>query len=142
MKQKIKSRVKIDPATQCWIWQGALRPNGYGQINSRRAHRVSYETFNGPIPAGHVVMHKCDNPPCVNPEHLVTGTQADNMRDMRVKGRDNYLLGQEHSRAKLTEADVRAIRSDKRTRQVIADEYGVTRKAIEKIIYRERWTHI
>ena len=78
--------------TDCIEWQGPRYPNGYGQVRlpkqrSRGAHRVAYEQAFGPIPEGMVVCHRCDNPPCVNPEHLFVGTQLDNQRDMRAKGR-------------------------------------------------------
>lgn len=74
----------------CWEWTG-WRAHGYGYFfhegKDQRAHRVSYELFVGSIPDGLVVMHSCDNRPCVNPDHLSVGTQADNVRDMVAKGR-------------------------------------------------------
>lgn len=81
----------------CWEWTGYRNLQGYGQALRRdettckyrphQAHRLAYEFHCGPIPDGHVVMHKCDNPACINPAHLMTGTQAENLRDMSVKGR-------------------------------------------------------
>lgn len=78
----------------CWLWRGCIRkPWGYGQmsINNKPvwAHRWSYEHYNGSIPEGHVVMHSCDTPACVNPKHLSTGTHEENMKDMYSKGRNN-----------------------------------------------------
>jgi hypothetical protein len=81
------------PETSCWWWIGAQFAHGYGAIASPlerktlRAHRVSYELHIGPIPDGMVIMHSCDNPSCVNPEHLVAGPQGDNVRDCVAKGR-------------------------------------------------------
>lgn len=81
-------------ADGCWEWRGPKNEHGYGLISLRRAglsgarvHRLMYERFVEPIPEGLVVRHKCDNPPCVNPDHLETGTQRDNMADMAARGR-------------------------------------------------------
>jgi hypothetical protein len=85
----------------CWIWNGTLNPNGYGQIfvgplqgKAKTAHRVSWEIAHGPIPPGRgyhgtCVLHRCDNPACVNPDHLFLGSHFDNMADMKLKGRAN-----------------------------------------------------
>ena len=77
----------------CWVWRGKiLKPGmGYGLASQHAkwqlAHRLSYKTFVGPIPDGMQVLHRCDTPACVNPDHLYLGTQADNMKDMTAKGR-------------------------------------------------------
>ena len=86
---------------------------GYGEIGDgkkiRKGHRVAYEAFVGQIPDGAFVLHRCDNPLCVNPEHLWLGNNADNMRDMESKGRAKHPKGEYHGRAKLTEVQVREI---------------------------------
>jgi hypothetical protein len=82
---------KVDKTTDCWLWTGGKHRQGYGQISIARkmalAHRVSYELEVGPIPPGMSVLHKCDVPGCVRPDHLFTGTQKDNMADCARKGR-------------------------------------------------------
>ncbi len=85
---------KVSIGDSCWEWTGAKESAGYGRIkNAGRtmsAHRVSWELHNGPIPAGMLVCHRCDNPPCVRPSHLFLGTQADNAIDRERKSRGRW----------------------------------------------------
>ena len=100
LSERVMSKVRVE-ASGCWVWQGSAGKDGYGRMVYRLdgqrvirgAHRVSWEVANGPIPEGMHVLHRCDNPPCVNPAHLFLGTQADNMRDMTRKGRHWQLSG-------------------------------------------------
>ena len=96
--ERIKRSSAINESTGCWEWSLSRQRNGYGQIKyggkMRRAHRVSFEAFNGPIPYGMEVMHKCDNRGCVNPDHLSIGTHRENMLDIDAKGR--RLKGKSH----------------------------------------------
>lgn len=93
LPQRLMAKVRQHP-DGCWEWTGAT--NGrYGELRLSRsrkvyAHRLMYELLRGPVPAGHVVMHACDRPLCVNPLHLTTGTQAENLADMRRKGRGHW----------------------------------------------------
>lgn len=77
--------------TGCWLWTGYLHPKGYGYVEvggrKHRAHRLFYQELVGPIPAGMILCHKCDTPACVNPAHVFVGTDADNVADMKAKGR-------------------------------------------------------
>lgn len=122
----------------CWEWNGGRRAFGHGTVGrSQAAHRLAYETWVGPIPEGLIVRHKCDNPPCVNPDHLEIGTHADNAWDMTVRNRFY---------SKLTEQDVRDIREEYAkgvlTQQMLADVYGVSNSNICRIITRKGWSHI
>jgi len=93
---RFEQKYITEPNTGCWIWIAALNNRGYGiigrgarQDGPEPAHRISWELAYGPIPEGLHVLHKCDNPPCVNPHHLFLGTHGDNMRDSVIKGRAN-----------------------------------------------------
>lgn len=135
----------------CWIWTAGInhQRGGYGMFALRkgvirRSHRIAWELANArPVPEGLMVLHRCDNPPCVRPAHLFTGTGAENVADMIGKGRDTQARGSQRSK-KLTEADVAAIR-DARSRGVkgklLAAQYGVTTPTIYQVT-RTRWTHV
>lgn len=88
-------KIEIDDKTNCWLWQANRTFDDYGVFwlidKNVRAHRVSYEYFYGEIPEGQCVLHSCDNPSCVNPEHLFLGTNQDNTDDMIEKGRNNFI---------------------------------------------------
>lgn len=82
---------RINKTDGCWLWTGTTSTRGYGVIFLKRkkifAHRLSYVVFKGALKNGNCVLHKCDNPPCVNPEHLFSGTHQDNMLDYTIKGK-------------------------------------------------------
>lgn len=84
---------KVEKTDGCWLWTAYLDERGYGTFGYKGkvhyAHRVSYELTKGPIPIGLHILHSCDNPACVNPAHLRTGTHTDNMRDKVERGRDH-----------------------------------------------------
>lgn len=91
LRQRIADWSVPEATTGCWLWLGKVDRSGYGEVSVgshlRRAHRVSYEAFAGPIPAGKMVLHRCDQPSCVNPDHLYVGTAKENMRDCVDRGR-------------------------------------------------------
>lgn len=95
IEERFWANVDRDGPNECWLWMGACRPTGYGLFrwNQRHdgAHRASWEMANSrPVPNGLYVLHHCDNPRCVNPEHLFIGSHTDNMRDMLAKGRGRW----------------------------------------------------
>jgi hypothetical protein len=150
--ENITTGSTIEPNSGCWIWNGSVFWDGYGQFNFKqdglwkkaRAHRASYEIFVGSA-AGMVVCHRCDNPPCVNPDHLFLGTQLDNIRDMDAKGRrvKTTKIGERHPFAKLTEDQACAIRfNEVGTTQEIASRYGVSWSAVKSIRIGRTWRHL
>ena len=136
-----------EPNSGCWLWMGNCIRSGYGRFGNRTrnkaqnilAHRLAWEFARGTIPTGMLVLHKCDVPLCVNPDHLFLGTGQDNMTDKCRKGR--HRNGGART-ARLTEHDVRAIRADDRTHQEIADVFGVSQTHITNIKNGKRRTHV
>lgn len=134
-------RVEYDPNAGCWLWSGGVGCGGYGRFRhggASLAHRVSYAWAKGPIPAGFVVMHKCDTPACVNPEHLSAGTQGDNNADRQAKGRSRGgdRRGERNRMSKLTEFQVSCIRlrlREGQTQASIAADFGVAHQTISDI---------
>ena len=151
----------VHKADGCWEWAGRLNPGGYGvfcALGERLAHRVSYVLANGPILGGLVVRHACDNRKCVRPDHLSVGSKADNVRDMDARNRratgdrhpsrihpERFPRGEAHWKAKLTDHDVREIRSlfaaGGRSKVSIAIQYGVSSGTVSQIILGRIWRH-
>ena len=140
---------RIDGSSGCWLWIRSTFRNGYGQVtregNNWRAHRLAWTLWRGQIPDGLCVLHKCDTPSCINPEHLFLGTHQDNNDDMRAKGRARPPLGAGHGSAKLSDSDIRDIRrrySAGTSNTVLAAEYGVCYQHIWKIAKGDAWGHL
>lgn len=135
-----------EPNSGCWLWTGGFfDKDGYGIfcINQKwkeRAHRLSFRIHNGLIPEGLFVLHHCDVPCCVNPDHLFLGTQADNMEDKVSKGRQNK--GVDQPRARLTEAQVKEVRSTKESVQRLANKLGVSRMTVWRARVGATWKHL
>lgn len=147
---------KIEKTDSCWIYRAGRDWDNYGVFCvttdgkefSWRAHRYSYVLHKGPIPDGLLVLHSCDNPPCVNPEHLFAGTSKENTQDMILKNRKRGVgnKGVANHRAKLSVEDVKSVRhlyfAERRTHQEIADFYRVSVGCISGVIYRRNWKHV
>lgn len=139
---------KVTKSDGCWIWNAGKDHDDYGLFRlgkEQRAHRVSWILAFGPIPKGKWVLHECDNPPCVRPSHLFLGNAALNNADKILKGRANAPVGERASFAKLTTQQVLEIRARHaagETQRVIAKDFNVGFKAINKIVLRQRWAHV
>lgn len=130
----------------CWEFK-VQNSQGYGRIwenhRSRGTHRISFEHFHGNVPPGEVVRHKCDNPPCLNPEHLISGTHADNVRDMDDRGRRYVMRGESHTGSRFTQRQVdeirRLYREDGVSQTRIATLLDVQQSTVQKIVTGARW---
>lgn len=161
---------RVEKGDGCWRWTGKPSSAGYGRVGvgKRRvvfAHRRAWELTHGPVPDGMCVLHRCDNPICVRPDHLFLGTRGDNARDMASKGRAHLQRrphamagdkhwsrqkptlvrrGEDHHQAKLAAADAVAIRNafaDGATHAALAAQYGVSEGTIGFIVKGTTWKH-
>ena len=136
----------VEKTDGCWNWVKGKFSTGYGQMkikgNPTYTHRLSWELHRGPIPEGMCVCHHCDNPACVNPDHLFIGTDLDNMRDRNRKGRANMAYGETAGMSKLTDTDVIAIRQSSLNNTETAKIFNVDPSNISRIRSRERWRHL
>lgn len=148
MTKRFYDKIKID-SSGCHVWQGHVDRAGYGRIminrKNRRCHRVAWEMKKGPIPPGKWILHRCDNPPCCNPDHLFLGTQTDNMVDMWAKGRHPTTVGESNGRTPLTAEQailIKSARRDKASREQLAKQYGVSWFTIQNIQLGRSWGHL
>ena len=131
---------KVKKTRGCWIWTAGIWRGGYGQARlngkSMGAHRAAWTLAFGPIPAGKLVLHRCDNRLCVNPAHLFLGTHKENQEDMTAKGRGR--IGRRNGRARLTTDQVGAMRQMYRwtsvTQAALAKRFGVSESCVCHII--------
>lgn len=152
LHERLMRHTILNEISGYWEWTGSKR-NGYGRMiigsrtdgtrRSASAHRVSYELTYGEIPEGMEVCHKCDNPCCVNPDHLFVGTRKDNMADREAKGRNIVFTGEEQPRSKLTKKAVKDARWESAYKgtsfQMLADRYGVSKKTMQNAIKGVTW---
>ncbi len=157
-RQRLFASICVDDGTECWEWKRDRFTEGYGRLKVQGkaflAHRVSAHVFlDFDLASPLCVLHKCDNPPCINPEHLFIGTQTDNIRDMIAKGRarsgvalpHGFNQGIAHPQARLTDDDVRAIRQMSErghSLAAIAKRFGITKMHVSNIRRRLAWSHL
>lgn len=146
-EEKFWEKVEKGSPDDCWIWTGSTR-NGYGRMydgelkKNVSAHRMAWKIRFGEYPdENEKVLHKCDNPSCVNFNHFFLGTQQDNMDDMISKGRHRYPTGSKVHTNRLSEDDVRKIRVAHKTTKngIIAKEFGVSESTIKHIVRGRSW---
>jgi len=147
-RERFLAKVCPEPNGGCWLWRGMVVGTGYGMVRFERkmypAHRLAWKLFRGEIAPGLAVCHRCDVRACVNPEHLFLGTHAENMKDMKEKGRSPH--GDEHSRSKLTAKNVSRIKAMLAEGHMrvseIARAFGVTHATIDCIAKGKTWKHV
>lgn len=135
---------------KCWNWLSSKTKQGYGKLGFKKhnqlAHRISWELFRGKIPEEMQVLHKCDNPSCVNPRHLWLGTNADNVADRVKKNRTRIgdRRGEKNGMARFTEEDIKTIRSlyPEFTQAEIGKRFGIHQSVVSAIVLRKLWKHI
>jgi hypothetical protein len=148
-RQSIDERFwsKVNKTETCWLWTASTDPRGYGHfvIHNRLegAHRVAWILSNGSIPDNLWVLHRCDNPPCVNPAHLFLGTHQDNVADSTRKNRRAKPQGELHGHSTVTSEQVAHIRAAGRGDwKKLHKQFGVSRSNFYKIWMRKSWTHL
>jgi hypothetical protein len=152
MRPDLRTRLESKIARHisgCWLWTGAKSGRndkykhgtiGVASRKSQLAHRVAWQLYRGEIPPGMQVLHRCDNPLCVNPDHLFLGTHADNMADMKAKRRSTF--GERSAKTKFTEDMVRYILNSTEPNTVLAIRFSVNQASISNIRHRKHWRHI
>lgn len=149
-------RVKVGPSNRCWPWIAGKRENVPGKdygivwISGKKtgAHQFAYRLANGEIPAGMIIRHSCDNPPCCNPSHLLIGTHADNKADCISRNRQRHERGEDRYNSILKESDIIEIRKRYNPRhprdggRALANEFSVGKTMISAIVNKHRWKHV
>lgn len=133
---------KVIKTDTCWLWSAAKDKDGYGifhcESKNRRAHRISWELSNGKIKNNLLVLHKCDNPTCINPSHLFLGTTKDNVNDRVKKGRSGFGVTSkiDYKKAiKIRELFSKGVN----TRKELAYKFSIHRRTVSDIISNKSW---
>jgi hypothetical protein len=151
IQQRFEQKVALVPFSDCHYWTGASSKFGYGKLSNGKnswvfAHRFAYEQKHGEIPEDKFVLHHCDNPACVNAEHLYIGSKKDNAIDRENRNRGNHASGVGHGRSKLSTSQVRDIRDEfdtgKYSFRQLGRIYGVDGKSIADIVNRLNWQYV
>lgn len=149
--ERFEEKYTPEPNTGCWLWTAALDAYGYAVLGliidkkkrPKHASRISYQLFRGDVPLGTVVRHICDEPLCVNPDHLILGTQEDNMADKVRRNRQNR--GDNHGRRKLTldqVMQIKSLRLSGLTLNAISEQFDVGEVQVWRICNGKRWKHL
>lgn len=155
-KNRMEAAFTVDQSSGCWVWSGPKSGRGYCEIFiggvKLRAHRVAYVLWRGPIPYGLYICHHCDNPSCINPDHLFAGTAADNSLDQVSKGRhpaktmpEAFVKGENHPAAKLSNSDIPQIirlRAEKKSLREIGALYGIAPATVSNVVHGRNWSSV
>jgi len=146
--QKLRFQSKVNKTETCWLWTANKLKGGYGLFKAdkmRLAHRVAWFYEHESYPTG-ILMHTCDNPSCVNPAHLLEGTQQDNMNDMKVKGRGKSPKGEDNGQSKLTNAQVKELREEYATGMIsaskISERLGMNQSCIYRMLKSQTYSSV
>ena len=163
LPERIQNKILPEPNSGCWLWTASASLHGYGKTSfdgrPQQAHRIVFMCLRGPIPDGAFICHTCDNPSCVNPDHLYVGDAKTNVRDMmererhwmhtdperhrenarQVGLRNNWHRGANNPKAKLTTEQAAAIRASKEPTRFLVARYGVSRTTIQRIRQGTLW---
>lgn len=145
----VKANV-LEDRDACWLWHAAKNKQGYGKFNFQRrncfAHRIAYAIYHG-IKLSDIsdcILHTCDAPACINPHHLREGSRVENVADMVIKQRQSK--GEQHSRAKFSEAKMREVialaESKQCSQRELASIYGIRDDYLSKILRGRAWKHV